>query len=419
MSERTPPVVCPLCAQRGRKLTSITLESQLLPETVAQAAPFEGYHFCAQVDCDAVYFGSPTQPIYKTQDLHQLVYQKSPSKERLACYCFHHSVSELEREVGENGSSKVPAEIKEKCKAGLDACAIKNPQGVCCLGNVRQVVKAALATSQANQSERGAAQSAASTLSAPSNTDDNSKTATPDCCKESIFQEEPPGQNAAASSPTKTGRLSLVGAVFAALLSSACCWLPLFLIAVGASAAGVAGFFERYRHHFLALSVLLLMSGFYFVFFVRGSRCAPGEACSTKRPKLLRLNRWLLGSASAFVLLFAAFPHYVTYLLEEEEPRAPFLATSPLDAPSKTRTSPEQQYPLEERVFTVTGMTCEGCTQQAIKALKSIEGVQEVRVSYPKKTATLRLRRNVSNDAIAQSLKELGYQIAPTTLNKR
>ncbi len=45
-----------------------------------------------------------------------------------------------------------------------------------------------------------------------------------------------------------------------ALLSPACCWLPLLLIAFGASAAGVSGFFETYRPYLLGDGHLELRS---------------------------------------------------------------------------------------------------------------------------------------------------------------
>ena len=43
----------------------------------------------------------------------------------------------------------------------------------------------------------------------------------------------------------KVGLWATGGAVISAILSSACCWLPFLLIAFGASAAGVSGFFEE------------------------------------------------------------------------------------------------------------------------------------------------------------------------------
>lgn len=110
------------------------------------------------------------------------------------------------------------------------------------------------------------------------------------------------------------GMWSAGGALTAAVLSSACCWLPLALIGVGVSAAGVGGFFEAYRIHFLVVTALLLGTGFYFV-YVRKPKCASCEACAVPNPKLQRFNKIMLWTATVFVLGFAAFPNYVGYVL--------------------------------------------------------------------------------------------------------
>ena len=133
----------------------------------------------------------------------------------LSATAFRHTVSGIEAEVRETGDSKVPAAIAEACRQGLESCEEMNPQGVCCLGNVHQVVKAAQA-------------------------------------RTSVF---PVGERRALWA---TG-----GALTAAVLASACCWLPLLVLGTGLSVVGVAGFFEQYRPLLLAVTGLLLAGGFY------------------------------------------------------------------------------------------------------------------------------------------------------------
>ena len=59
---------------------------------------------------------------------------------------------------------------------------------------------------------------------------------------------------------------SMIGSVVSAVFASACCWLPLLLLAAGMSGAAVAAAFERYRPAFLSLSFALLGAAFYFAY---------------------------------------------------------------------------------------------------------------------------------------------------------
>ena len=72
----------------------------------------------------------------------------------------------------------------------------------------------------------------------------------------------------------RTGLVTVGGSVLAALIASACCWLPLLLVTFGVSAAGVSAQFESVRPYFLALTAVLLGAGFYFSYFRRRMRRA-------------------------------------------------------------------------------------------------------------------------------------------------
>jgi len=186
------------------------------------------------------------------------------------------------------------------------------------------------------------------------------------------------------------------GALTAAIFSSACCWLPLALIGFGVSAAGVAGVFEAYRVHFLAATALLLGTGFYFV-YVRKPRCAPGDACAVPNPKVQRFNGIMLWVATAFVLGFAAFPSYVGYLVGASDGNA--AAQSP------------QGTQLTRR-YSITGMTCEGCSTHVKDAVENVPGVTFVEVSYENQTLRVGFDTNASaSDAeVLAAIASLGYE---------
>jgi len=131
---------CARCNTRGRSVSLITLRAQ-----VARAKDDSGsFFFCATSTCPVVYFDETHRIEYVIDDLPQAVFQKSTNPSRLVCYCFEHSVESLLAEVQAVGESTAATSIGAQCRAGFDRCEEKNPQGRCCLGNVRAVVKPVL-----------------------------------------------------------------------------------------------------------------------------------------------------------------------------------------------------------------------------------------------------------------------------------
>ncbi len=189
----------------------------------------------------------------------------------------------------------------------------------------------------------------------------------------------------------RTGLLSSGGAVVAALLASACCWLPLALIGLGASTVGVAGFFEAYRTPLLVVSSLLLVGGFYYV-YARTPTCAPGDACAVPKRTLQQTNKISLWVATFLVVVFAAFPHYVGLFIGDEPAVA---APLPSDV---------------ERTYAIVGMTCQGCVGHIGDAVRAVPGVKSVRVSYEDGSATVIFAAGqVDDEAVLAAVESAGY----------
>ena len=371
--------VCPECGERGRKVHDVTPRSLLEEEAKARLEGVGDLHFCKRSDCDVVYFGDGGVR-FGTKDLSVPVFQKSTDPQRFVCYCFEHTVASISEEVQRTGTSAVPDLIAAKCKEGLDHCEETNPQGTCCLGNVRQVMKAAAADAAADPA-----------------VDLGDNEAAHDCCAPRAAPVEAVrAESDAAKRPRNVGLWSAGGALAAALLSSACCWLPLLLIGAGASAAGVAGFFEAYRAWFLGATGLLLGAGFYFV-YIRKPRCAPGEACEVPNPKLQRMNRVMLWIATVFVAAFAAFPNYVGVLLGGG------------GTPAAAQTAGIS------RTYAIEGMTCEGCATHVREAIEKVPGVVAADVSYPERRArvTFSAGTGVDDGAVLAAIANVGYRSSP------
>lgn len=97
--------------------------------------------FCAARDCAVVYFGDGDEPIHNTA-LRTEVFQKGSESSRLVCYCFGHSVEQVVAAGLDADANQVVGEITQACRSGLDRCEEANPQGRCCLGNVRGLLRA-------------------------------------------------------------------------------------------------------------------------------------------------------------------------------------------------------------------------------------------------------------------------------------
>jgi copper chaperone CopZ len=60
---------------------------------------------------------------------------------------------------------------------------------------------------------------------------------------------------------------------------------------------------------------------------------------------------------------------------------------------------------MEEAIFKISGMTCEGCAATVTKSLKQISGVQEVSVDLGKAEARLTVREKVSPSQVIEALQ--------------
>src|SRR6266851_4989623 len=107
---------------------------------------------------------------------------------------------------------------------------------------------------------------------------------------------------------SKRASLFAAGSVFAAIIASFCCILPIVFAVTGFSILGASALFDAWRPYLLGLTFGLLGFGFYFAYRPRKEQCAPGSVCAM--PATNRSGRLLLWLATVGVVLFAAFPYY-------------------------------------------------------------------------------------------------------------
>jgi MerT mercuric transport protein len=102
--------------------------------------------------------------------------------------------------------------------------------------------------------------------------------------------------------------LFAAGSVFAAIIASFCCILPIVFALTGFSILGASALFDAWRPYLLGLTFGLLGLGFCVAYRPQNAQCAPGSACSM--PATKRSGRLMLWLATVAVILFATFPFY-------------------------------------------------------------------------------------------------------------
>jgi Zinc binding domain len=135
--------ICPLCGEKGKRVKSITLQSLLKPEALAR---FDRsvHRFCSNPACDAVYFSGQEAAPFLKSDLTVRVGIKEDTAPRHVCYCFNHTIEEIEEQWRSSGKITVLEDIKTRMKIAC-WCETKSPQGSCCLATVTKCMQAVIA----------------------------------------------------------------------------------------------------------------------------------------------------------------------------------------------------------------------------------------------------------------------------------
>lgn len=120
---------CPRCGADCADVSADTITHHLsAPWTWSPDA--ERYFFCANPECDVVYFGSDGSTLARDA-LRTRVGIKEDNDDALECYCFKLTRAELQR------TPALRQFIVDKTRAGECTCETSNPSGRCCLGSMR------------------------------------------------------------------------------------------------------------------------------------------------------------------------------------------------------------------------------------------------------------------------------------------
>ncbi len=105
----------------------------------------------------------------------------------------------------------------------------------------------------------------------------------------------------------KGEKTSILGAVVAGGLASACCVGPLLVVLLGLGSAGAFVKLAPYRPFFAVITFLLL--GFSGLRYVKGRRECASSGCAPKKPVML----FVLGGLAILLLIL---PEVLPYLIQ-------------------------------------------------------------------------------------------------------
>ena len=135
--------LCPVSRTKGVKVAMQTVKAMLTESGLARVSA-DSYRFCPDSGCGIVYFGERGQT-YSTSEVRAAVWQKQSEGARTVCYCFGENEADIRAEITATGQSDAVERVRQHIQAGRCACEVRNPRGVCCLGDVAAAVKRAAA----------------------------------------------------------------------------------------------------------------------------------------------------------------------------------------------------------------------------------------------------------------------------------
>lgn len=190
----------------------------------------------------------------------------------------------------------------------------------------------------------------------------------------------------------KRGKASPLGAL-AAVFASACCGVPLLLIALGLGGLGFGSFLGKY-HWYVAGAGAALLAAAWFVFLrERAKLHAAGSEIRNAR-----LTPALLAVATAAVIGFGGL-NVVSALGLGTKAQEVAMAAS--------NASGE----LAQVVLPVEGMTCITCEFSVERALGKLEGVLEAKASASEQKVLVRYRPGrVTFDQMVEAVDTTGYK---------
>jgi mercuric ion transport protein len=187
-------------------------------------------------------------------------------------------------------------------------------------------------------------------------------------------------------------RLSIGGAILAALAASSCCLVPLLFAALGVGGVGATAAIGAYRPYLLGVTAALLGAGLYFTY--RSPR-ATADTCSCERPRVNRASRIALWLSTVVIVVLAASPPLLARWADARR----------FDASAATDPT------LAHATIAVNGIDCEACAAPLRKALARVGGFRDLSLDMSKQTVFVSYEPASGRlEAYVAAINDLGYE---------
>lgn len=195
-----------------------------------------------------------------------------------------------------------------------------------------------------------------------------------------------------------TNKFTSAGLV-SAFAASLCCITPVIALFAGTSSiAATFSWIEPARPYLIGLSVVALAFAWYLKLkpqAVDDCGCAKDE-----KPKFTQSKRFLL-MITIFAAIVIAFPYYSKIFFSKTEKQILFVEKSN----------------VQSAEFKISGMTCEGCTEEVKHEINKLQGILKSEASYQDANAIVQFDNSKTNiAAITKAINSTGYKVTQTKL---
>lgn len=196
--------------------------------------------------------------------------------------------------------------------------------------------------------------------------------------------------------------------LLAAIVASLCCITPVFSLLAGIG--GIAATFswmEPFRPYLIVLTICVLAFAWYQK--LKPSRKLSRQeeidcACETDEEPSFWQSKKFLGIVTVFAALMLAFPTYSHIFYPKN------------DSTGLIADNDQTQIKLAD--FKIKGMTCTGCEEHVKHAVSSLNGVQEVSVSYKDASAQVKYDALIVGlDKITEAINGTGYTVIDSKIS--
>jgi copper chaperone CopZ len=187
-----------------------------------------------------------------------------------------------------------------------------------------------------------------------------------------------------------------------AIAASLCCITPLLAVLGGAtSMISSFSWIEPFRPYLVGLTILVFAFAWYQKLRPRKQVDCGCEV--PNKPSFLQ-SKTLLSLVTALAVAMICFPYYAKAFYKKSQE-------------AQAITSKTGGY--KQVVFTIKGMTCEGCTEHVNSKIATVQGVINYQTSYEKAISMVKFDGNkTSIDSIAAAINLTGYKVVTQTTVK-